>query len=50
LALLLDTILMLVREIQAASSLEDARAKAGAIAQNAGELIERYNRQMKFAA
>ena len=33
-----------------AGHLEDAKMKAGSIAEMAGELIERYNRQMKIAA
>ncbi len=41
---------MLAREIQMAESLEEAMTLAGSIAQEAGELIERYNRQMKVAA
>ena len=49
-ALPLETILMLAREIQVAGELEDAKMKAGSIAEMAGELIERYNRQMKIAA
>ena len=49
-ALSLETILMLAREIQISSSLEDAKTKAGSIAEMAGELIERYNRQIGLAA
>jgi len=41
---------MLAREIQISSSLEDAKTKAGSIAEMAGELIERYNRQIGLAA
>jgi hypothetical protein len=46
----LETILMLAREIQVTDELEDAKQKSGSIAEHAGELIERYNRQMKIAA
>jgi hypothetical protein len=46
----LETILMLAREIQEAESLEEAKMKAGVIAQEAGELVERYNRQIQIAA
>jgi len=49
-ALLLDTILMLARQIQAAGSLEEAKTKAGSIAEQATELIERFNRQIGLAA
>lgn len=49
-ALLLETILMLAREIQVASELEDAKTKAGSIAEMAGELIAKYNRQLGIAA
>jgi hypothetical protein len=41
---------MLAREIQVAGELEEAKQKAGSIAEMAGELIERYNRQMRIAA
>jgi len=48
--LLLETIFMLAREIQAANELDQAQALAASIAEDVGELIERYNRQMKIAA
>ena len=46
----LETILSLARKIQAAKSLEEAQAMASSIESEAGELIERYNRQMQIAA
>jgi hypothetical protein len=49
-ALLLETILMLAREIQVSPELEDAKAKAGSIAEMAGELVAKYNRQIGMAA
>jgi hypothetical protein len=49
-ALPLKTILILAREIQVASELEEAKMKASSIAEMAGELIQKYNRQMKVAA
>lgn len=49
-ALDLETILKLAREIQVTGELEDAKHMAGTIAEYAGDLIERYNRQMKIAA
>lgn len=49
-ALLLETILMLAREIQVLGELEDAKMKAGSIADMASELIAKYNRQIGVAA
>jgi len=49
-ALLLETILMLAREIQVSDGLEDAKVKAGSIAEMAGELVQKYNRQIGLAA
>jgi hypothetical protein len=49
-ALLLETILMLAREIQVSGELEDAKVKAGSIAEMAGELVAKYNRQLGVAA
>jgi hypothetical protein len=49
-ALLLETILMLSRQIQKAGELETAKDKAASIEDMAGELIEKYNRQMAQAA
>lgn len=49
-ALLLDTILMLARQIQESEELEEAKAKACKIAEQASELIEKYDRQFQFAA
>lgn len=41
---------MLAREIQVENELEDAKLKAGSIADMAGELIARYERQLGVAA
>ena len=49
-ALLLETILMLARQIQKAGELETAREKAASIEDMAGELIAKYNRQIGLAA
>ena len=49
-ALLLETILMLARQIQKVDGLESARDKAASIEDMAGELIAKYNRQIGVAA
>jgi len=41
---------MLAREIQVSDGLEDAKVKAGSIAEMAGELVQKYNRQIGLAA
>ncbi|HKA19924.1 MAG TPA: hypothetical protein VKN18_16665 [Blastocatellia bacterium] len=46
----LDMILMLAQKIQVTDELEDAKQKAENIVELAGELIDRYNRQMRVAA
>lgn len=46
-ALLLDTILSLTKQIQAADRLEVAHTKAERIADMAAELIAMYNKQMQ---
>lgn len=49
-ALLLETILMLAKQIQRSSELEKIHGNAASIADMASELIEKYNRQMMQAA
>lgn len=41
---------MLAQKIQVTDELEDAKQKAENIVELAGELIDRYNRQMRVAA
>ena len=48
--MLLETILMLARQIQKSSELDAIHDKAAGIVDMAGELIEKYNRQMGLAA
>ena len=49
-ALLLETILMLAKQIQRSSELEGIHGNAASIVDMAGELIAKYNRQMGMAA
>ena len=49
-ALLLETILMLARQIQKAGELDAVKDKAASIEDMAGELIAKYNRQIGLAA